>query len=227
MQNQEKRHESEASKGSKIHGSKDYVTFEVINDIFSKESAEYHHIKEIAEKDIGKELISRIEKFLEDRKKTKVEEIKQIIFEDASKVADQNINDIVDAFVKMRSANTLDEVDSKSINDILILFNQWVAIGKGQQEKSLPVEFSSETEKKHEKQLSLEEELFSFRGQSSGPANIEQLYKTHSISPIQREIYSSESEVYASMGPVAEFISGEHEGHEHNHYKSRALYKIH
>jgi hypothetical protein len=126
---------------AKTHKKVNEVSLDLVTEIFKDDTPEYHHIKQLAEQDLGKELIGRIEKFLEDRKETKVEEIKKIVFEDASKIGEQNINDIVDAFVRMRSERTLTEVDSKSINDILILFNQWVAIGKGQQEAILPKDF--------------------------------------------------------------------------------------
>jgi hypothetical protein len=57
--------------------------------------------------------------------------------------------------------------------------------------------------------------------------NTEELYKTHTptISTAMGQIYSQEPHLYESV--IAEFISGEHHDCEHEHYKSKALYKTH
>ena len=113
------------------------ATLDAINKLLEY-TPEYQHIKDIAKQDLGEELINRVESFLEEQHKTKpAEEIKKVVFEDASNVHEEDINNIVDAFVKIRSENTLDQIEKRSIDDILRLFNQWIMIGKDQQ-SSLP-----------------------------------------------------------------------------------------
>jgi hypothetical protein len=132
-------------------------------------------------------------------------------------VRDENINDIVDAFVRIRSHETLDEIDDKSINDILILFNQWITIGKGQQEKFMP----GEVIEIPRKEQNLEEQVGAL--QQVIP-NTEQLYQSQGFLP--GEIYSSEAQIYST--PMGQFISQEHQQHEDQPYKTKsALYKIH
>ena len=115
------------------------VVLEFVNKIFLEYSPQYHSIKKIAERDLGQELIDKIHEFLKDREKLKpIQSLKKIIFEDPSNVGEEDINDIVDAFIKMRSQGTLAEIDKKSIDDILILFNQWIMIGKEHGHSVLP-----------------------------------------------------------------------------------------
>jgi len=113
------------------------VILEFVNKIFLEYSPHYHDVKQLAERDVGQELIDKIKEFLEERKKEKPEEeiFKKRVFEDPSAVDDEDINNIVDAFIKMRSERTLSEIERKSIDDIMILFNQWVMVGKSPYEQ--------------------------------------------------------------------------------------------
>ncbi len=121
------------------------VILEFVNRIFLEYSPQYHHIKQLAERDVGQELIDEIKEFLEKRKKIQIQpELQKILFEDPSNVSDDDINSIVDAFIKMRSDTTLTEIERKSIDDILILFNQWIMIGKGQQDSVIPTDILSD-----------------------------------------------------------------------------------
>jgi hypothetical protein len=200
------------------------VTLEVINEIFLEDTPEYHHIKELAEKDLGKELMDRIEKFLEHKDQPDVEEIKKVVFEDASKVSDTNINDIVDAFVRIRSGESLGNVDRKSINDILILFNQWVTLGNSKQELIMPKDIFNEpvTERKQEKLNDLEEQIMTLR-----QPNHEELYKTHSaVSPLApAAVYAGSDQRIYDMGGPSEFVCCP--DHNTEGYQSKTIYKSH
>ncbi|MBN2367697.1 hypothetical protein JXC34_01665 [Candidatus Woesearchaeota archaeon] len=204
------------------------VTFEFINRILLEYTPEYHNIIKIAERDVGQDLLDKINEFLEDRKKVKpVEELKQVVFEDASKVTEEDINDIVDAFVKFRSVDTLAEIDRKSIDDIMILFNQWVAIGRGQQEKAVPTEAVFEF--KPVNMLgsgisALEEQIKGFQG-----PRIEELYGSHffetKIAPLSG-MYSNPSDIYQDVVDV-EFTTGRGEDVNDSVYTRKAAYKWH
>ncbi|NTV23781.1 MAG: hypothetical protein HGA85_05400 [Nanoarchaeota archaeon] len=102
---------------------------EIVQSLFSMDTSEYKHMKDIAKKDLGKELINRIDEFLEKRHNIKPVILKKKIFEDASKVNEESINDIVDAFVHARTDRTLREIDSGSVNQVLTLFNQKIMTG--------------------------------------------------------------------------------------------------
>jgi hypothetical protein len=108
------------------------VVLEFVNRIFLDYSPQYRLIRKIAERDVGQELLDKVKKFLEDKKKddTTVKLPEKVILPDATVVKEEDIADIVDAFIKMRSENVFSEIDGKSINEILILFNQWIMIGK-------------------------------------------------------------------------------------------------
>jgi hypothetical protein len=184
----------------------DYVTAQVIRKLLDQ-TVEYIHIKELAAQDIEKKLKDSIEKFLEERNKIVPEEVRRIVI-DASKVRDQNINDIIDAFVKMRSQSTLEEMDAKSINDILLLFSQWIKMGSLAQPEA-EIEATQQG-------FSLEEQVLAI----APPPRTDELYPTE----IMRGLYQPQSGNYESMGPAVQFITGQ--GHD-NPYMSRALYKIH
>jgi hypothetical protein len=200
------------------------VTLEVINEIFLEDTPEYHHIKELAEQDIAKEILDRIDKFLEHKNEPEVEEIKKVVFEDASKVSDTNINDIVDAFVRIRSGESMENVDRKSINDILILFNQWVALGNSKQEVILPKDIFNEPvrERKQEKLNDLEEQLISFRETAH-----EELYKMHSpvSATTPAAVYAGPDQRIYDMGNPSEFICCP--DHDMEGYQSKSIYKSH
>jgi len=200
----------------------DDVTLDVINEIFLEDTPEYHRIKELAEKDIAKELMDSIEKFLAHKDEPEVEEIKKVVFEDASKVSDDNINSIVDAFVRIRDDNSLETIDKKSINDILILFNHWVAIGNGQQEISVPTDIfnNSKTEKKQKSLLDLEEQVMAIRKPEH-----EELYKTHSSSFPANDLYAGQEQRLYDRSSSSDFILGSANNSEG--YRSNSLYKNH
>lgn len=209
-------------------GQEDNVTIEHIANIFLNNTPQYDTIKKIAGNDIEKELLDRIDKFLESRHEDSAqEEIKKVVFDDASKVSDRNINDIVDAFIRMRSQNTLSEVDKKSINDIMILFNQWMAIGKSQQDISMANNLITDAHvftNRQGTQNSLEEQITAFR--SSLPA-MGELYKVNVPRNAQAgELYSGQRPGVYDLNSNSEFVHGEHCDHDHG-YSGKALYKDH
>jgi hypothetical protein len=173
---------------------KNDVTIDVINSILNLHSKEYDHMKEIAHKDIAKDFMDRIETFLEKRNDlASVENLKKIIFEDASKVEDEDINDIMDAFTKVRSEDTLDNIDDKSIEEILLLFNQFVATDKNHQ--GIPKEiFSDHKQAKTKESIkNLEEEIFSFQEKiKSQEIGFQYKIDSLNLNP-QQNIYSSEA----------------------------------
>ncbi len=196
------------------------VTLEFINEILVEDTPEYQQIKEIAEKDLGKELLDSIEKFLEEKKQIRPpEEIKKIVFEDPSKITDDEINDVVDAFLKLRSDKDIEDFDRRSIDDILSLINEWILLGKGNKgpdsiEEIYP-EFSPRTTEPEE--FSLEAEI----GNVQVP--VEELYQAESFTPTAMRIYE-ENKVY--HGPEGNFLTHHHE-EENPFYKSKSEYKIH
>ena len=104
------------------------VVLEFVNRIFLDYSPQYKSIKKLAERDLGQELLDQIKDFLSHKDSPKKQIALKKFFEDPSNVQEEDINDIIDAFVKMRDAGTLNQIESKSINGIMILFNQWIAI---------------------------------------------------------------------------------------------------
>lgn len=192
------------------------VVLEFVNKIFLDYSPQYHSIKKIAERDLGQELIDKIHEFLKDREKSKpVKSIKKIVFENASIVEEEDINDIVDAFIKMRSQGTLGEIDNKSINDILILFNQWIMIGKDQGKGNLPndIYFSSPNP---EANASLEQQIM----------QMEPNFRNQAIYPDfnSNDLYSDAgTDFYESLAKQGEFYFGQ--GDNKSVYESKATYK--
>ena len=130
------------------------VVLEFVNRIFLEYSPQYMQIKKIAERDVGQELLDKVKKFLDDKKKADktIRLPEKVTLPDASKVQEEDIADIVDAFIKMRSENVFSEIDGKSINEILILFNQWIMIGKS------PLQGPSPSEPRQQV-ISLEEQI--------------------------------------------------------------------
>lgn len=197
------------------------VTLEFINEILVEDTPEYQQIREIAERDLGKELLDSIEKFLEERKQIKPpEEIKKIVFEDASKVTDDQINDVVDAFLKLRSNASIDDFDKKSIDDILSLVNEWILLGKGKKDPNSIEEIYPE--------FSLpitEPEEFSLEAQIGNIQRIpvEELYSAEMFMPTAMQLYD-QREVY--HGPEGDF-SVQHQEEENPFYKSKSEYKLH
>ncbi len=189
---------------------KDTVTIELVHKIFSLYSPEYQQIKKIAEQDLGQELIDRIERFLESRKIETPVKINKVVFEDPSKVRDEDLNDVLDAFVKIRNEETLEEIDRKSIEDILILFNKWVEFGS--EEGSLTEELLNLLPENNPE--TLEAQLTSIR--LTHP-NI-----MYELQPLQQplEIYQ-QGEIYQ---PGQEVI---HEHREVNPFYQKSEYKIH
>ncbi len=98
---------------------------EFVNSIFLDYSPQYKTIKELAEKDVGRELLKEIKDVLEHKEEELPKEIRKFAL-DPESVREENINDIVDAFVKMRDSGALETIEESSINGIMILFNQWI-----------------------------------------------------------------------------------------------------
>ncbi|MFH2020540.1 MAG: hypothetical protein ABIJ34_03945, partial [archaeon] len=126
----------------------------------------------------------------EKRKKEgiKLDKLEKIDIDDPSTVSDEGINDIVDAFIHMRSSATLNQIDRKSINEILILFNQWITIGK-LNPSTIPIEALSFPANKT---MDLEEQIMHLE-----PAFIKDnpLYPSNT----QKNIYSSMSDTYGTL----------------------------
>jgi hypothetical protein len=201
------------------------VTLEFVHKILLEDTPEYQQIKKIAERDLGQELIDSIHKFLEEKHQEKPpEELKKVIFEDASKVHDRDINNIVDAFIRIRT-DTLDEIEKKSIDDILILFNQWVTLGKKHPDLEIPAEvFALPPTPTTEEQISLEEQLHVL--QESLPMG--ELYQSETLIPTEMQLYSDErQQIYESMGPASKFTTHHDEKSHNPFYQSKAEYKIH
>ena len=198
------------------------VTLEFINEILVEDTPEYQQIRELAERDLGKELIESIEKFLEERKQIKPpEEIKKIVFEDASKVTDDQINDVVDAFLKLRSDASIEDFDRRSIDDILSLVNEWILLGKGKKDPDSLAEIYPE----FPSGPATEPEEFSLEAQIGNIQRVpvEELYQAESFTPTAMRIYE-ENKVY--HGPEGDF-SVHHQEEENPFYKSKSEYKLH
>lgn len=103
------------------------VVLEFVNKIFLEYSPQYNSIKQIAEKNLAEDLLNQIKDFLKDRQSPKQQLDLKKFFKDPSNVREEDINDIVDAFVSMRDSGVLNQIEKNSINGILILFNQWIA----------------------------------------------------------------------------------------------------
>lgn len=197
------------------------VTLEFINEILVEDTPEYQQIREIAERDLGKELLDSIDKFLEERQNIKPpEEIKKIVFEDASKVTDKDINDVVDAFLELRSDASIDDFDKRSIDDILSLVNEWILLGKGKKDSDsieeiypeFPLPISEPGE------FSLEAQIGDIQR-----VPVEELYSAEMFMPTAMQLYD-QREVY--QGPEGDF-STQHQEEENPFYKSKSEYKIH
>lgn len=197
------------------------VTLEFINEILVEDTPEYQQIREIAERDLGKELLDSIEKFLEERKQIKPpEEIKKIVFEDASKVSDEEINDVVDAFLKLRSDASIDDFDKRSIDDILSLVNEWILLGKGKKDpdsiEEIYPEFSLPITEPEE--FSLEAQIGNIQR-----VPVEEMYSAEMFMPTAMQLYD-QREVY--QGPDGDF-STQHSEEQNPFYQSKSEYKIH
>jgi len=197
------------------------VTLEFINEILIEDTPEYQQIKEIAERDLGKELLDSIEKFLEERQNIKPpEEIKKIVFEDASKVTDTEINDVVDAFLKLRSDAAIEDFDKQSIDDILSLVNEWILLGKGKKDSDsideIYPEFTLPISEPEE--FSLEAQLGNIRD-----VPVEEMYSAEMFMPNAMQLYD-QREVY--QGPEGQFSTQPQE-QENTFYQSKSEYKIH
>jgi len=59
----------------------------------------------------------------------KEESLNKIVFGDVSKIDEKNFNSILDAFVRMNNMS-LDQINGKSLNDLFILFDDLVEIGR-------------------------------------------------------------------------------------------------
>ena len=199
------------------------VTLEFINEILVEDTPEYQQIRELAERDLGKELIENIEKFLEERKQIKPpEEIKRIVFEDPSKVTDDEINDVVDAFLKLRSDASIDDFDRKSIDDILSLVNEWILLGKGKRDPDALEEIFPEFPTgpvSEAEEFSLEAQI----GNLQGNIPVEELYQPQAFQPTAMQIYE-EKTIY--HGPEGDF-SIHHQDQENPFYKPKSEYKVH
>ena len=198
------------------------VTLEFINEILVEDTPEYQQIRELAERDLGKELIESIEKFLEERKQIKPpEEIKKIVFEDASKVTDTEINDVVDAFLRLRSDASIDDFDKRSIDDILSLVNEWILLGKGKKDPASIEEIYPE----FPSGPMSEPEAFNLEAQIGNIQRVpvEELYSAEMFMPTAMQLYD-QREVY--QGPEGDF-STQHQEEENPFYKSKSEYKIH
>ena len=117
----------------------------------------------------------------------------------------------------MRSEDTLNEIDTKSINDILILFNQWVRIGKDE-DVQVPADVFALPEQKEVK--SLDEEV---RAAAVGTPSF--TYETPTNPATGMATYSPNSEdIYMSISEAANFETGEL---VRSQYMAKSLYKIH
>ena len=182
--------------------SKNNIVLEFVNSVFLDYSPHYQAIKKIAQKDVGQELIDEIDKLLEERKALKsFPEFKKIKFEDASTVSDNNINSIMDAFVKIRSEQPLTNIEKQSIDDILILFNQWVILGKSQFDQQIPDDIFTQVIAKQAPPQNLEEQLEFVRPL---PVHTDASYSSITQS---REVYSTvvPSSVYEGLTDQGEF----------------------
>lgn len=198
------------------------VTDEVVRRLFSY-TPEYAHLLKVAKQDIGKEIIDRIEEFLKERKRQVPAEVKKIVFEDASKVPDRNINSILDAFIKIRSQEELDAIEQQSLDNILILFNNWLRIGHSHTEVEMPQDLFSRIEAPAEGPGSIEEQVAEL--QRITP--LQEIYQSQAAAVAAEGIYSpSRDMLYAQQ--IGQFIA-DHAGHEHdNQYTSnRAVYRMH
>ena len=205
-------------------GNKKAPDLDLIQELFNVGTKEYHEIRRIAQEDLGQKLIDRIDEFLNAKTETKVEELKKIVFEDASKVTEDDVDDIVDAFVKMRDVTTLDSIDKKSIEDILILFNQWIMIGKGQQENLPRVSFES-NETQRRLISNLEEQLSSVVGT---PRNMP-LYQSFASMQSMSRVYSPGTlQDYLPSDLNVQFLTREDRfDNQQNAYFRIAEYKSH
>ena len=111
--------------------SKNSVIAEFVNSIFLDYSPHYKAIKELAKKVVGQELMDEIKKLLEEREEIRDNpKIKKIIVEDVETISDDNINNLMDIFIKLKDKNQLNNLDKASVDSILMLFNQWVQVDK-------------------------------------------------------------------------------------------------
>ena len=161
------------------------VVLEFINKIFLEYSPQYKSIKEIAEKDLGQELLDQIKDFLENRESPKQQTVIKKFFKNPQNVREEDINDIIDAFVRMRDSGVLNQIDSQSINGILILFNQWIA----QRNESVSIFNEVNTP---ENMNELEQQIMNLE-----PQEIKEL----ELYPEQRNLYQTviQQDIYSSL----------------------------
>lgn len=190
----------------------DPFIFEWVNRIFLDYSPTYHAIKKLAKEDVSKKLQEEIKSFLEHKhEEAKTQEARKVFFEDPSNVNDESINSIVDAFIRMRSEKTLDEIELKSINDILILFNKWVMLASPSDNLSSLVD----TVSTRPKDLGLEEHV-----EIAKPF----LHHAHYPTTHGRELYSSiNPESYLALD--SEFTFGDKSVSSSYDIDSRPVYK--
>jgi hypothetical protein len=178
------------------------IVLEFVNSVFLDYSPHYQTIKKIAQRDVGQELIDEIDKLLEERKALKkLPEFKKLKFEDASTVSDSNINGIMDAFVKIRSEKPLSNIEKQSIDDLLILFNQWVILGQCHFDQPIQEDIFSQVIAKQSSPGNLEEQL-----EFVTPLPIE-TNASYNLLTQSREVYSTvvPSSVYEGLTDQGEF----------------------
>ncbi|MBT4647141.1 hypothetical protein HN827_03055 [archaeon] len=166
----------------------------------------------------GKSIIKEIEDFVSRGKKVKKSErIKNVVFNSTSNVGEENINDIVDAFVNMRNGATLTTINGGSLSGVLVMFNKWINLelnAPGQNQlPSVIVKAANE----YHAQLNLEENLVNsvsikipkmqgdlyIANTSDGSFNI--------YSPLQnmQEFYNPD---FSLTGPVKPYEDRTHQG---------------
>lgn len=184
---------------------------------------EYSQIMKMAQRDLGKEIIDRIDEFLKERQKEIPKEIEKIVFEDPSKVTDNDINSIMDAFIKIRSQSELDKLDNQSIDDVLILFNNWIRMGHTNTEVELPKDLFARVESSSSgsKQSNIEDQIQELQRITPTP----EMYQSQTaILPPGQDFYSaSKDQLYVRQ--IGEFIA--HEERENEYTSNRAVYKSH
>lgn len=200
---------------------KSSIVMEFVNRIFLEYSVHYNSIKQLAQEDVGQKLIDEIHEFLDKKKEIRESpEFKKIEIKDTSNIQNENIHDIIDAFIKFRSIKTLAQIDKKSIEDIMILFNQWIRIGKGPFEgpKFEDIFTNVIAPKSIE---NLEEQIIALQ---PNPVKNSSAYTTMAQS---NQDYSTITggDFYSSLTDGGQFLFGEAKENTSNYEGGKAIYK--
>jgi hypothetical protein len=106
-------------------GKTDEVREEILKLILSKDDFDYKSV--FVSTEDGKDIIKEIEDFIDKTKdRPKKEDVKRLVFENPQNVGEENINDIIDALVRMRDGSTLTTVNGGSMTGVLVMFNRWI-----------------------------------------------------------------------------------------------------